>query len=247
MGWCACGASVRVVVARVLSARKSRTTTIRDFLLSRFMKRETKRYSRRRPRTPPDARWRARCPTSRRRRSPGTMHSWRASTCRARRALRLVESVRTLAADPETYETQSRFRPLRRALEPLMERYATRQGEILERARKLSCARRPSRARVQAGAPGQDPPRQHASPFRAHREPRGADGGRRRRRCGRHPRRGRWSSRGRRRLRRRGSGCGVPHAGARRRGQGRGGEVGADARGLLDDHDRVGAQATSCP
>ena len=49
---------------------------------------------------------------------------------------RLVESVRTLAADPETYETQSRFRPLRRALEPLMERYATRQGEILERARK---------------------------------------------------------------------------------------------------------------
>ena len=49
--------------------------------------------------------------------------------------LRLVESVRTLAADPETYETQSRFRPLRRALEPLMERYATRQGEILERAR----------------------------------------------------------------------------------------------------------------
>ena len=50
--------------------------------------------------------------------------------------LRLVESVRTLAADPETYEKQSRFRPLRRALEPLMERYATRQGEILERARK---------------------------------------------------------------------------------------------------------------
>ena len=38
---------------------------------------------------------------------------------------RLVESVRHLAADPETYETQSRFRPLRRALEPLMERYAT--------------------------------------------------------------------------------------------------------------------------
>ena len=26
--------------------------------------------------------------------------------------LRLVESVRTLAADPETYEKQSRFRPL---------------------------------------------------------------------------------------------------------------------------------------
>ena len=49
---------------------------------------------------------------------------------------RLVESVRTIASDPETYETQSRFRPLRRALEPLMERYATRQGEILERARK---------------------------------------------------------------------------------------------------------------
>ena len=60
---------------------------------------------------------------------------------------RLVESVRTLAADPETYEKQSRLRPLRRALEPLMERYASRQGQILERARKRQL-RREAQARA---------------------------------------------------------------------------------------------------
>ena len=49
---------------------------------------------------------------------------------------RLVRTIENFTRDPEKFESESRFRPLRRALEPLMAQYATRQGEILEKARR---------------------------------------------------------------------------------------------------------------
>tara|TARA_B110000977_G_scaffold22612_1_gene27250 strand:+ start:15613 stop:17601 length:1989 start_codon:yes stop_codon:yes gene_type:complete len=49
---------------------------------------------------------------------------------------RIVRTIECFAKDADRLESESRFRPLRRALEPLMARYATRQGAILERARK---------------------------------------------------------------------------------------------------------------